>query len=223
MQKQAFKHNIKGFVKNGYEPVLEMFESLFEGGYDKNSQLSVYVGEENVIELCGSADDSKYNEDTMGIIFSNGKSIAAIILSLMVEKGLLDYNKPVADYWPEFAQNGKDKILVADVMRHEAGLHRFHKLVKLEDCFTENIKKNSIGSIIETDTSIKSPGIGRHYHAVTRDWITNEIFRRVEPQGRTFDEYWRQELAPKVGDGISIACSEEELKNVFQANWDAGV
>ena len=98
-----------------------------------------------MIDLHGSADETKYDENSLGIIYSNGKSIAAIILSQLVEKGLLDYNKPIAHYWPEFAKNGKDQILVSDVLRHEGGLHRLHKKLKLEECYTENIKNNSIG------------------------------------------------------------------------------
>jgi len=58
---------------------------------------------------------------------SSGKSVASILLAKMAEKGVMSYDEKVSTYWPEFAQNGKDKILVKDVMRHEAGLHRLGK------------------------------------------------------------------------------------------------
>lgn len=106
-------------------------------------------------------------------------------MAIMVDLDKLNYDDPVCKYWPEFAQNGKEDLKVKDVLKHEAGLYKFHKPLKPEDCFTENILKNSIGEVIETDKSIYPAGHRRMYHAITRDWITNEIFRRVEPQGRT--------------------------------------
>jgi CubicO group peptidase (beta-lactamase class C family) len=67
---------------------------------------------------------------------SSGKSVASILIGIMVDKGLLEYNEPVAKYWPEFAQNGKESIKVADIMRHEGGLHKLHKMMQVEDMHT---------------------------------------------------------------------------------------
>jgi ATP-dependent protease HslVU (ClpYQ) peptidase subunit len=66
-------------------------------------------------------------------------------------------------------------------MRHEAGLEKLDKVISLEMTLTENIKKNEIGEVIENQIQHYSPGIIRAYHGITRDWITNEIFRRIEP------------------------------------------
>lgn len=88
-------------------------------------------------------------------------------------------------------------------MRHEAGLHRLHKLIETEDCWPENIKKNAIGKVIEDDTAIWHEGYPRRYHAVCRDWIANEIFRRVDPEGRTMGELLR-EIRSEFG--IDIIC-----------------
>jgi len=70
----------------------------------------------------------------------------------MVDQGHLDYSKNVADYWPEFAQAGKESVTVADVMRHEADLYKLSKPVDLEWTYTDAIKDNQIGSIIEKET-----------------------------------------------------------------------
>ena len=80
--------------------------------------------------------------------------------------------------------------------------------------WTENILKNSIGSVIETDTSIYPPGYVRMYHAITRDWITNEIFRRVEPQGRTMGQYIRDEICPEIDVQVVCGANEQEIANI---------
>ena len=73
-------------------------------------------------------------------------------MAVQRDRKTLDYDAPIAQYWPEFAQNGKEKITTADVCRHEAGLWKLHKKIVPEDLYTEGILQNKIGNIIETDT-----------------------------------------------------------------------
>ena len=115
-------------------------------------------------------------------------------MGVLRDKGLISYEEKVCTYWPEFAKNGKENITVADVMRHEAGLDKLDVSLEEEWLQTDMIKKNKVGEVIENTHSFKKPDTDRTYHAMTRDWITNEIFRRVEPQGRTMAEYFEQEI-----------------------------
>ena len=115
-------------------------------------------------------------------------------MAIAKDLGLLSYEEKVCTYWPEFAQNGKENILVADVMRHESGLDKLAQTIEKEWALTENIKKNMIGEVIEKSPSFIRHGSKRVYHSFTRDWIANEIFRRVEPKGRTMGEYFQQEI-----------------------------
>ena len=108
---------------------------------------------------------------------------------MMVDRGLLDYDEPVCKYWPEFAKNGKDRITLADVLRHESGLSSFNFIHNDHDILRENIKTNSIGAVIETCSPYfpnATNGIDtkRAYHGITRGFILNEIVRRVDPKGR---------------------------------------
>ena len=75
-------------------------------------------------------------------------------MGMLADRGLIDHDKPVKEYWPEFAQNGKENITIADVGRHEAGLAKLHRSYKAEDCHTEGLLENKIGTIIETDTAL---------------------------------------------------------------------
>ena len=112
------------------------------------------------------------------------------------DRKALEWDRPIKEYWPEFAQNGKEAITTEDVCRHQAGLWKLHKKYKMSECHTENILKNKIGEIIETDTALWPDNYRskRIYHAMTKDLILNEIFRRVDTQKRTMGQFIRQEL-----------------------------
>ena len=71
---------------------------------------------------------------------SSSKNVTALVVACLVDRGHLEYDAPVSKYWPEFAQNGKESITLADVMRHEAGLYKLNKFITLEDIQTEEIK-----------------------------------------------------------------------------------
>ena len=113
------------------------------------------------------------------------------MVGLLVDKGLLNYEENVSSYWPEFAKNGKENVKLEDVLRHESGLAKFKDHVhKNEDILRENIKRNSIGEVIEKcvlefpKSSLDSVKTKREYHAATRGFILNEIVRRVDPKQR---------------------------------------
>ena len=113
-------YKVDGMVAPGYESVKEMFEDNFKKGREKNSQLCVYVKEEKVVDLWGSSNaDKQFNADTLMNVFSSTKSLTAILLARLADKGLLKYDSAISKYWPEFGQKGKEKTTVADLMRHE--------------------------------------------------------------------------------------------------------
>ena len=125
----------------------------------------------------------------MQLIFSSGKSIVALVIALLVDRGLLDYDEKVCKYWPDFAKNDKDEIRLCDILRHESGLSSFNFMHNDHDILRENIKTNSIGAVIENCSQFfpnSSNGVHtkRAYHGITRGFILNEIVRRVDPKGR---------------------------------------
>ncbi len=131
----------------------------------------------------------------------------------MVDRGLLKYDEKVSKYWPEFAQKGKGDLKLADVMRHEAGLAYIHHTWKGDDFYPENIKKNPIGKVIEEAEQKfppKTMGTDREYHGMTRGLILNEIFRRVEPQGRTIGEFLRDEVCGPMNADVVIGTNKED-------------
>ena len=205
---------VAGQIKKGYEPVFKQFEDSFYQNNNRRAQLCVYVGNEIVIDLYGPKDTEAYSADHIQCVMSSSKVVSSILMAILVDKGLIQYDDTIAKHWPEFGQNGKDKTTIADLMRHEAGLPKLHEVLKPEDLLTENIKQNSIGKIIETDTQVFPTGNPRIYHALTRGWIENEIFRRVFPGGLTMGEFLRQEVNPDHGINIVCGAKEEEFEKL---------
>ena len=121
------------------------------------------------------------------IVFSSGKSLEAIVMAMLHDKGLFKYEDHVAQHWPEFAQNGKEGIRICDILRHESGMPYFTKSIpSFENAWKESIKQNKIGEFIEQQPAIfpEVDGIKfkREYHALSRGLMVNELVRRLHPE-----------------------------------------
>jgi len=208
---------ITGDVQSGFEPVRALFERTMQDQAEQHAQLCVYVGEDRVVDLCATHDPAAgFTADSIVNIFSSGKSLEAIAMASLVSKGLLDYEKLISDYWPEYGKHGKENTTVADLMRHEAGLSAFDVSIDPNDLLTQNIKQNKVGKIIEEHSPKFREGddAKREYHAVTRGWIINEVFRRVDPDGRTIGEYLREELSGPLDADIYIGVPDQKLGDI---------
>ncbi len=209
--------HIAGQVAPGYEPVKQLFEHNMRTLTERNTQLCVYVEQECVVDLWASAiDDESFNADSLVNVFSSGKTLEAITLAMLVDRGLLEYNAPISDYWPEYAVNGKSATTVADLMRHEAGLAAFDTTIDPIDLHPDRLRDNHVGRIIAGQAAKFRPGAEeqREYHAITRGWIANELFRRVDPAGRTMGEFLREEISHPLGIDVFIGVPDEELPRI---------
>ena len=209
---------VHGTAAPGFESVKQLFEEQMGAMAEQQAQLCVYYRGEKVVDVWADmTGEGDFSADSIVNVFSSGKSLEAIAVAALVGKGLLDYDAKIADYWPEFGANGKEGLTVADLMRHEAGLANFNTSVDLEDLFAENIKQNAIGKLIEQHPpSYAGAGEGgkREYHALTRGWIVNELFRRVEPTGRTIGEFLREEISGPLEADVVIGVREQEREQL---------
>ncbi len=214
---QVEQLHIGGTVAPGFESVKQLFEHNMRTLAEKNAQLCVYVGEERVVDLWASTTgDTDFNADSLVNVFSSGKSLESIALASLVAKGLLNYNARITEYWPEFGAEGKDELTVAELMRHEAGLAAFNVSLDTEDLLRENIKQNSVGRVIEGHAQKYRKGdrSRREYHAVTRGWIVNEVFRRVDPAHRTIGEYLHEDVSGPLGADAVIGVQQHDLHRI---------
>jgi len=210
-QKASHGVKVEGSVVPGYETVRDIFQDNFNKGREESAQLCVYVGEEKVIDLWGSADPA-YTPDTLTNVFSSTKSLTSIAMAALYDQDLLDYDAKISTYWPEFGQAGKGDTTIADLMRHECGLVAFDTSVNPEDCLPAAIKDNKLGRLIETQQQVWPKQGRRQYHGITRGWIANEVFRRIHPKGNTIGEYLQECVSAPLSARVYVGVGEDQLK-----------
>ncbi|MEP5568738.1 MAG: serine hydrolase domain-containing protein [Halioglobus sp.] len=215
------RFQVNGTVAPGFESVEQLFENQMQALAERNAQLCAYHRGEKVVDLWGSKEgDSEFSSDSLINVFSSGKSLEAIAIAWLADKGLLSYEAEIIQYWPEFGAQGKDKLTVADLMRHEAGLANFDTSIDMEDLFAEQIKQNAVGKIIEGHSLAYTSSTGgkREYHALTRGWIANELFRRVDPAGRTIGEFLHEEISGPLDADVMIGVPEDQMARMSKVH-----
>jgi CubicO group peptidase (beta-lactamase class C family) len=210
---------VQGTVAPEFESVRELYAQEMRTMAEEYTQLCVYYKGACVVDLWAApADDAAFSPDSLVNVFSSGKSLESIALAHLVGRGLLDYAAPVASYWPEFAAHQKGALTVADVLRHEGGMAAFRTSLDPDDLLPANLKRNKVGAVIESH-SLRFPTGGRgkrEYHAITRGWILNELFRRVDPAGRTIGEFYDQEIRRPLDADVIIGVKESELGRIVK-------
>ena len=130
------KARVSGFVAPGFEEVRAEFERNFDERGEIGAAVAAYWRGEKVVDLWGGRrtpeGDAPWNEDTLIVFMSSTKGLAAMTLALANSRGWLDYDAPVARYWPEFAQNGKADVTVRQLLGHEAGLVLLDEELRIE-------------------------------------------------------------------------------------------
>lgn len=123
---------ISGFVKQGFEAVREAFFENFERRHELGAACCIYYRGEKVVDLWGGvrnkATGEPWEENTMVLVSSATKGLAGLAMALGESRGLFDYDERISKYWPEFAQQGKDKITIRQLLAHQAGLFAFDEL-----------------------------------------------------------------------------------------------
>lgn len=183
----------QGYVAPGFEPVADAFAANFDAGLEVGAAYVVTVEGEVVVDLWGGhADKAKtvpLGKDALFPIWSATKGATASCIALLVERGKLDYEKPVASWWPEFAQNGKASITLGQMMAHQAGLCGVRQPVVIEDYYGHD----RVAQLLAAETPFFEPGTALGYHALSIGTLADELIRRVD--GRTAADYFRQEIA----------------------------
>lgn len=169
-----------GFLKPGFEKLEGLFESAVSNSNNAGAALSVRVDGELVASLWGgyAAPGRKWEESTPSVVFSATKGIATILLANQVMLGAIELDEPVAKFWPEFGQRGKEAITVRELLAHKAGLSALRENLSLEQVLNWDFM---------VDILAKAEPLfdkSRHqYHAITFGWLVGELLRRVTGLG----------------------------------------
>ena len=200
---------IHGEYDPRFEPVVSVLRNQV-ACYGGGGAAAVYLEGKPVVDIwAGRAthDGAPWEQDTMAICFSGTKGVAATAIHMLASDGLLDYDAPVAQYWPEFAQNGKAEVTVRQILAHQAGLHRVAPLV---DQVTDILDWDLIVDRLAQTEPDYHPGRANGYHAITFGWLVGELVHRVA--GQRFPEFVQRRIVePLELDGLHVGEAHTEM------------
>jgi CubicO group peptidase (beta-lactamase class C family) len=191
--------HIDGMVAPGFEEVRVEFERNFTERGDIGAAVAAYWRGEKVVDLWGGyrtpASDAPWNEDTMIVVNSTTKGLASMTLAVANARGWLDYEAPVAHYWPEFAQNGKAAVTVRQLIGHEAGL------VLLDEKLTIDKLRDLdyMARLLARQKPAWPPGTRHGYHTMSLGLYMQELIRHADPAHRTLGRFFHDEIAVPLG------------------------
>lgn len=186
---------VHGKVAPGFEEVRTAFERNFAERDEIGAAVAAYWQGQKVVDLWGGhrtpKRDKPWERDTMVVVMSTTKGLAAMTLAVANSRGWLDYDAPVARYWPEFAQNGKAAVTVRQLLGHEAGLVLLDERATVEKLGDLDY----MAGLLARQKAAWPPGTRHGYHTMTIGLYMQELIRRVDPSHRTLGRFFREEIA----------------------------
>ncbi len=211
---------VSGFVKPGFEAVHEAFVENFELRHELGAACCVYYQGEKVVDLWGGVrnkSNEPWEENTMALVASATKGIAGLTMALAHSRGLFAFDDPVSEYWPEFAQQGKDKITIRQLLAHQAGLFALDKRVDIK--IEADLDKLAI--ILARQKPVWAPGIRQAYHAITLGFYESELIRRVDSKHRSLGQFFHEEMAVPLNLEFYIGLPEDIPNSRLAINYMA--
>jgi CubicO group peptidase (beta-lactamase class C family) len=199
---------IDGSVSSGFEPVREAFVENFTRRGELGAACCIYQDGEKVVDLWGGVRDRVSGEpwrpDTMVVVHSATKDLAAMVLALAHSRGWLDYDERVSTYWPEFAQAGKERITVRQLLAHQAGLFAFDEPV--DRAVVADLDR--LAGIMARQRPAWAPGERQAYHAISLGFYEGELLRRIDPAHRSLGQFFADEIATPLGLDVYLRLPE---------------
>jgi CubicO group peptidase (beta-lactamase class C family) len=207
---------LQGTIHPDFAGVANVLRRILPKKGPGGAAVCVYHRGEKVVDAWGGTRDdrgSPWQEDTLSISFSTTKGVASTLLHVFADRGLIDYDAPVAEYWPEFAAAGKDAVLVRHLLCHEAGLYAIRDMVEHA---SEMLDWQQITSRLAAAEPRHAPGTAHGYHGLTYGWLVGEVVRRVAGE-KPFPELIESEIAGPLGlDGLYCGVPSDQMHRCAQ-------
>jgi CubicO group peptidase (beta-lactamase class C family) len=204
----------QGFVDERFAPVRAAFEANFASGADVGASFCATQDGETVVDLWGGFADAAgtrpWEKDTIVNVYSTTKTMTALTALLVADRGELDFDAPVARYWPEFATNGKADIKVSHLMSHAAGLSGWREPMTTEDLYDWD----KACALLAAQAPLWEPGTASGYHAITQGYLVGEVIRRIT--GKSLGTVFREEIAEPLGADFHIGLPASEDARVAE-------
>ncbi|MEM7140800.1 MAG: serine hydrolase domain-containing protein [Actinomycetota bacterium] len=203
---------IRGQVDEGFGKVADAFAANFAEHGDVGAGFCLYLDGKAVVDITGGVADQAtgraYDDATLQLVFSTTKGAAALCAAMLHERGELDYDAPVAQYWPEFAAAGKGSLTVGQMMSHKGGLSS----VDDPPPFSEVLAIDPIVEALAAQAPLWEYDGGHGYHALTYGWLVGEVVRRIS--GQRIGAFFQENIAQPLGLDFWIGLPESEEPRV---------
>ena len=199
---------INGHVAPGFENVRDVFLDNFSDRGELGGAVCAYVRGEKVVDLWGGLRNNVTGEpwepDTMVLVYSTTTGLAAMTLAMAHSRGWLDYDQRVSAYWPQFAQQGKERITVRQLLAHQAGLYA------LDQPLSRELLRDfgRLADLLARQRPAWEPGTQQGYHAMTLGFYEGELLRRIDPEHRSLGRFFQDEIAKPLGLDLYIRLPE---------------
>ena len=186
---------VHGHVGRGFERVRATFAENFDRRGELGGACCAYQRGEKVVDIWGGIRNKQTGEPwegrTMVIMYSATKGLAAMTLAVAHSRGWLDYEERVCAYWPEFAQEGKARVTVRQLLAHQAGLYALDVPVTRE--LVTDLDR--LADVLARQRPAWEPGTRQAYHAITLGFYESELLRRIDPRHRSIGQFFEDEIA----------------------------
>lgn len=199
---------VQGYTHDRFAAARDVLGQNLASGADIGASFCATREGETVVDIWGGfADEARtraWKQDTIVNVYSTTKTMTALTALLIADRGELDFDAPVARYWPEFAANGKEHIKVSHLMSHSAGLSGWKETICGEDLYDWE----KVTSLLAAQAPYWEAGTAPGYHAVTQGYLVGEVIRRIT--GRTLGTVFREEIAEPLGADFHIGLPASE-------------
>lgn len=199
--------NVSGDVATGWERVADILQSSLDDGREVGAAVAVYQDGVPVVDIWGGVADARsgraWQRSTLACVFSASKGLTAICAHMLVQRGELDLDAPVARYWPEFAGGGKADTKVRWLLTHQTGLPFVDQDMTLDDLRVGG----RLVRALEAQVPHWEPGTAYGYHAVTFGTLVGELIHRVS--GKTLAQFLRDEVITPLGLNTALGLPED--------------
>jgi CubicO group peptidase (beta-lactamase class C family) len=199
---------VHGHADAAFGGVRDQFAAHLASGADIGASFCVTRDGETVVDLWGGYADAArtrpWVRDTIVNVYSTTKTMTALTALLLADQGALDFDAPVAKYWPEFAANGKAGVKVSHIMAHASGLSGWQAPLETRDIYDWD----KLTSLLAAQAPFWEPGTAPGYHALTQGYLVGEIVRRIT--GQTIGKVFRDEIAAPLGADFYIGLPASE-------------
>jgi CubicO group peptidase (beta-lactamase class C family) len=205
---QRNPQRVEGYVSAPYEAVREAFTDNFARRHELGGACCAFQGGEKVVDLWGGIRNMQtaepWEQNTMVIVYSASKGLAAMTLALAHSRGWLDYEERVCTYWPEFAQQGKARVTVRQLLAHQAGLYVLD--TPLDRSLVTDLDRLAV--VLARQQPAWEPGTRQAYHGITLGFYESELLRRIDPQHRSLGQFFQDEIATPLGLDVYLRLPE---------------